>query len=761
MKKVVLSLLLAFVCLPMAFAQVDDAPVFQRINKTACGSYYWSLTNETYTTDTAVFYVQGDTAYGLFLTMAEPTYDTLDTVFLSGNCGAMFRDSLFTIAGTYDAVMVTASGCDSVIRLSVTLTGVDSTDQTLTVCDSMLAPWGQMLYASGNFVKDTVINGCNRHDILNLTVNSSYSAPLEEVTAHCSYSWQGLNITDTLVHEKKFRTAGGCDSTISIRVTNFDNHIVNYDTAAACDQYVIWGNTYTTSGDQVHHDTVNNCVTTTNLNLTISSSYLDTTAVVVEDVVAGCFYKFAGQTYTDTNTVHYGTLTTANGCDSLAAIRITGYTSNEYDSTYREFCGYRYNWGSSTNPGENFGWVRYISNPSDPDGTSLATSTDIVTADTTYTASGCTYHRHIELLFVHDYDTSSITGCDSIRKSYVSRNGGANDPNYWVEFRQSGLYTADTNGEELYSRHFSTKCVTHHALNVNIIVPEQHVADTMVIDECDSYSFNLVRPSNSYTFTSDTIASPIYKYRNLNSGKCYDTIVPLNITIRYTTYIDTTVTICDEFTWEVNGQTYTNNTVLRETLLDENGDHLLNSQGCDSIGRLNLTIHKSPEVTIEGNWILEPGQTANLSANCTMSGVTYAWYIGTSTSPASTTSSLVVEPQGNENVDVHLATTKAYGQHKCITDNWITVTTNVGIDDIEAMMVNIYPNPTSRILNLQSAEGIAEVVIYNTIGQQVMLRQGNGERMQLDLADLATGTYTLRISGLNGEQITRKINVIK
>ena len=756
MKKVVLSLLLAFVCLPMAIAQIDGAPAFVRIDKTVCGSYTWDLTGETYTNDTAVFYMQGDTAYGLFLTMAAPTYDTIDTVALSGNCGARYRDTVLTVAGIYDAVLRTRSGCDSIVRVNVTLVGIDSTDQTLTVCDSMIAPWGEVLYASCNVVKDTVVNGCTRHDILNLTVNNSYRAPLEEVTANCSYSWQGMTITDTLVHEKKLRTASNCDSILSIRVTAFDNHIINYDTVAVCDSYVTpWNETLTASNDYVHNDTVANCVTTTNLNLTVSSSYLDSTAVVVEDIAAGCYYEFAGQTYSDTNQVHYGTLTTVNGCDSLAAIRIVSYNNHEYDTAYLEFCGYRYNWGSS----EHYGWVRYIYNPADPQGNTLNTSDQIVSVDTTYTAAGCTYHRHIDLLFVHDYDTASISGCESASKSYASRNGGEIDPNYTVVFYQSGLFTADTDGVELYSRHWNTKCVTHHALNVNIIVPEQRVSDTIVVDECDSYTYRM--SNQTFTFTEDTLFIYSRAYRNLAAGKCYDTVVPLDITIRHTTFIDDTVTTCDRFTWDVNGQTYTRSTILKDTLRTEDGEYLLNSVGCDSVGRLNLTIHNSPVVTIEGNWILEPGETAMLSANCTMPGVTYAWYKGTSTTPASTTSTLVVEPQGNENVDVHLATTKAYGQHKCITDNWITVTTNVGIDDVETMLVNIYPNPTSRILNIQSAEGIAEVVIFNTVGQQVMINKGSNERMQLDLANLATGNYTMRITALNGEQTTRKINVVK
>ena len=115
-------------------------------------------------------------------------------------------------------------------------------------------------------------------------------------------------------------------------------------------------------------------------------------------------------------------------------------------------------------------------------------------------------------------------------------------------------------------------------------------------------------------------------------------------------------------------------------------------------------------------------------------------------------------------MDVHLVSTRTYanhGNHTCVANNWITVTSNVGIDDVETMIVNIYPNPTSRILNVQSASGIGEVVVYNALGQQVLRQQAAGERMQLDLGHLAAGSYTMTVTALDGEQATRRINIAK
>ena len=98
----------------------------------------------------------------------------------------------------------------------------------------------------------------------------------------------------------------------------------------------------------------------------------------------------------------------------------------------------------------------------------------------------------------------------------------------------------------------------------------------------------------------------------------------------------------------------------------------------------------------------------------------------------------------------------------CPDSNWVTITfANIGIDEADAFDVNIYPNPATRIVNLRTAEAISTVSVYNAIGQQVMLRQGNGNTMQIDLYTLANGHYTMRIRTVEGHEAVRKFIVSK
>ena len=63
--------------------------------------------------------------------------------------------------------------------------------------------------------------------------------------------------------------------------------------------------------------------------------------------------------------------------------------------------------------------------------------------------------------------------------------------------------------------------------------------------------------------------------------------------------------------------------------------------------------------------------------------------------------------------------------------------------------------------NLRAAEAIGTVAIYNAIGQQVLLRQGSGDTMQIDLYNLANGHYTMRIVTVEGHEAIRKFIVNK
>ena len=664
MKKVLLSLFTAIVCLPMAMAQIDAGHTVVTIQKSACGSYTWDKNGMTYTTDTSAAVTIGDTIYVLDFTIdtVPVKYDTTHVVNLNGECGVKWRDTLFTTYGTIDKTFHLSNGCDSVFRLNITLTDTTGSGQsfdTLTVnaCEVYITPWGD-------------------------TIDFS------------------------------------CDTT----------HVGN--------------------------DSVSFCTASTTVHLTINHNYLTLTDTA--DVAAGCHYTFNGY-----------------GCDSVAAIRITSYTGTQRDTTVAQACG-RYSWNVTD---------------------SYYRSTGVYSDTTVNEDSTCTIINTLDLTIADAYDTIHANKCAQHSQTFRARNG-LSSQSYTFTVTESGTYSTDTSYTDtlfpdanLYSLDNLTGCITHHTLIATIMKPEQHVREVLDTFACNSYRFRV--GTQSITLTDDADTTLVYQRHNAATPEqCYDEYGRIIFHIHRTTYNDTTVATCGSYTWPLNGETYTRSATITDTVKAQityvshttyiidttSGDTIdivyeygtrdsivYNEQGCDSLGRLRLTINPSPEMTIEGDWMLEPGQQTTLKAVCANlhSGLRYQWYKdGVS---AGTADSIVVEAPGtmseNSNVEIRLVTTT---NKNCTAENWLTVTSNdMGIEGIENVDVNIYPNPAIRIVNLSSDKMLSEVVIYNAIGQVVVSQNIDGNQTQLDLGNLASGNYTMRIVAANGEQATRKLIVSK
>lgn len=69
---------------------------------------------------------------------------------------------------------------------------------------------------------------------------------------------------------------------------------------------------------------------------------------------------------------------------------------------------------------------------------------------------------------------------------------------------------------------------------------------------------------------------------------------------------------------------------------------------------------------------------------------------------------------------------------------------------------NLYPNPTTGILNISHSKEISEMTILNILGQTVMTQKANDLQLELDLSPLSSGTYLIKIIS-EGQSNTMKI----
>lgn len=72
---------------------------------------------------------------------------------------------------------------------------------------------------------------------------------------------------------------------------------------------------------------------------------------------------------------------------------------------------------------------------------------------------------------------------------------------------------------------------------------------------------------------------------------------------------------------------------------------------------------------------------------------------------------------------------------------------NVGIKDYEKM-ISIYPNPVQDVLHV-SADSYKEVSIFNMMGQQVYRQNITNNHFQINVSNLQSGVYFLRLEGEN------------
>jgi hypothetical protein len=94
----------------------------------------------------------------------------------------------------------------------------------------------------------------------------------------------------------------------------------------------------------------------------------------------------------------------------------------------------------------------------------------------------------------------------------------------------------------------------------------------------------------------------------------------------------------------------------------------------------------------------------------------------------------------------------------------VTIDKNpLGMDEVSASNVAVYPNPNTGAFFVEAASGELEVTILDLHGREVYRYANNafsGDKMAIDLHELPSSSYVIRITN-NGESTQRKLALIK
>ena len=229
-----------------------------------------------------------------------------------------------TQAGTYYRTTSTVNGCDSVIALHLSYySEVDTTNIKASICkNGRYNSNGFNETQAGIYYRTTpTVNGCDSVIKLDLTVSDVLTDTiLAEICQGGVYNLNDFNENQTGTYQRITQTVEGCDSMIvlNLRVNPVQNSTM-YDTISCNGSYDFFGQNLTTAGTYTH--TLTNqygCDSLIELELKINA--LATTQIAAF-ICKDTTFSFAGKDLTFSG-IYYDTLQTFQGCDSIIELTL-------------------------------------------------------------------------------------------------------------------------------------------------------------------------------------------------------------------------------------------------------------------------------------------------------------------------------------------------------------------------------------------------------------------------------------------------------
>lgn len=259
-------------------------------------------------------------------------------------------------------------------------------------------------------------------------------------------------------------------------------------------------------------------------------------------------------------------------------------------------------------------------------------------------------------------------------------------------------------------------CDSTITLNLTIKQPS---TNTIYESACETYTWT---EGNGQTYTSSTTAS--HTFVGGASSGC-DSTVTLYLSINQHLTNTVSETAYESFTWtEGNGQTYTSSTIVSHTFTGGA------SSGCDSTVTLDLTILYI-DVTVNSN-------LNTLTA--VQSGAEYQWLdcnSGFSPIPGATEQSYTAEENGSYAVEITIQ------EHSKISDCIELIF--AGIQEQEQSFT-LFPNPGTGLFYLETSVEELSYVVTDATGKTILHGTTNSPLTKLNLSDVESGMYFLRIS---------------
>lgn len=268
---------------------------------------------------------------------------------------APFEGKNIVIEGYYDALLKSSCGCDSVVRLHLT---VLNTNYALvdTICEGEVYRLGNQEITEAGIYVEKLVNsrGCDSIVTLTLSVVPKYFEEVRYVCEGDKVVWSDTTLTTTGRYEKVYINQFGCDSVRVMKLVVLPSEVEVYDTICLGESYQFVDTILTTSG--LYERTFQNmlrCDSIVHLHLTVA----EPEPTIENDYVCeGELYTGYGHNriVITQDTMLIQRISQPDRCDSLVHIYVDFVEIVEVDTTVYIEQGDFYDFGenSLTKPGK-------------------------------------------------------------------------------------------------------------------------------------------------------------------------------------------------------------------------------------------------------------------------------------------------------------------------------------------------------------------------------------------------------------------------
>ncbi len=310
---------------------------FNGTTYTSAGSYTAHLTNS----------VSCDSAATLILSVNQPSTSITIASICAGS-SFTFNGRTYTSAGSYDAHLTNAVGCDSAATLILTVKATSSSITNVSICAGDSYTFNGSSYtSSGSYIAHLTNSvGCDSAATLILTVKSTSSSTTNASICSGGYTFNGTTYTTSGTYTAHLTNSVGCDSTATL-VLSVKYLSTSITKASICEgtSYKFNGIKYTSAGSYIAHLTNSvGCDSAATLILTVNQPSTSTTNA---SICAGSSYTFNGSVYTGAGS-YVAHLTNAVGCDSAATLILTVKATSTSITNASICAGSSYSFNGST-----------------------------------------------------------------------------------------------------------------------------------------------------------------------------------------------------------------------------------------------------------------------------------------------------------------------------------------------------------------------------------------------------------------------------